>query len=104
MYVIVNVAGEQLKVRENDVLLVNKLPFAVGEQVGFEEVLLCVDDVKMVLGTPTVPGAKVLVKVLGHPKADKVIVFKKRRRKGYAKKQGHRQQYSQVRIEEILIG
>ena len=101
MYAIVEIAGQQFKVAKDDRIFVNRLSNNEGESVDFENVLLVADkDVKV--GTPTVKGAKVSAKVLSHLKGDKVIVFKKRRRKGYRVKNGFRAALTQIQIENIV--
>ena len=101
MYAIVEIAGQQFKVAKDDKIFVNRLSNNEGESVDFENVLLVADkDVKV--GTPTVKGAKVSAKVLSHLKGDKVIVFKKRRRKGYRVKNGFRAALTQIQIENIV--
>lgn len=101
MYAIVEIAGQQFKVAKDDKIYVNRLANGEGESVDFENVLLVADaDVKV--GTPTVKGAKVTAKVLSHVKGDKVIVFKKRRRKGYKVKNGFRAALTQIQIESIV--
>jgi large subunit ribosomal protein L21 len=101
MYAIVNIQGQQFKVEKNQQLFVHRLPNAEGESISTSEVLL-VDNLGAVkVGTPVVSGASVSFKVLSHLKGDKVIVFKKKRRKGYQKKNGHRQQFSKIQIESI---
>jgi len=101
MYAIVEIAGQQFKVAKDDKVYVNRLSNNEGESVDFENVLLVADkDVKV--GTPTVKGAKVTAKVLSHLKGDKVIVFKKRRRKGYKVKNGFRAALTQIQIENIV--
>ncbi len=101
MYAIVEIAGQQFKVAKDDKVYVNRLANNEGESVDFENVLLVADaDVKV--GTPTVKGAKVTAKVLAHVKGDKVIVFKKRRRKGYKVKNGFRASLTQIQIENIV--
>lgn len=102
MYAIVEIAGQQFKVSQGNKVYVNRLEASEGANVDFDNVLL-VDDGKMVqVGTPSVDGAKVSAKVLSHLKGDKVIVFKKKRRKGYQKSNGHRQQLTQISIESIV--
>ena len=100
MYAIVEIAGKQYKVEENKFLYVDKLEGDADAAVDFEKVLL-VDNGAITVGEPTVAGAKVSGKILEQVKADKVIVFKKKRRKGYKVKNGHRQQYTKVMIEKI---
>jgi large subunit ribosomal protein L21 len=101
MYAIVNIQGQQFKVTNNQQIFVHRLPNAEGESLETAEVLLLDQDGKVEVGTPHVGGAKVSFKVLSHLKGDKVIVFKKKRRKGYKKKNGHRQQFSKIVIESI---
>ena len=102
MYAIVEIAGQQFKVEQNKKLFVHLLDASAGDSVDFEKVLLVDNDGKVVVGTPTVKGAKVTAKVLEHVKGDKVIVFKKKRRKGYKKMNGHRQQFTQIQVETIV--
>lgn len=104
MYAIVEIAGQQFKVQKDAKLFVNHLPMKnTGDSLEFDKVLLVDNDGQISVGAPTVEGAKVSAKVLVPlVKGDKVIVFKKRRRKGYQKKNGHRQQYTQIQIESIV--
>lgn len=102
MYAIVEIAGHQFKVEKGKKLFVHQLNAAKGDSVDFENVLLVDNDGKIAVGTPTVDGAKVSAKVLEHVKGDKVLVFKKKRRKGYKKLNGHRQQFTQIQIENIV--
>ena len=102
MYAIVEIAGHQFKVEKDKKLYVHQLDANEGDSVDFEKVLLVDNDGKVAVGTPTVKGAKVSAKVLEHVKGDKVLVFKKKRRKGYKKLRGHRQQYSQIVVENIV--
>ena len=102
MYAIVEIAGQQFKVEKDKKLYVHQLEAEAGESVDFEKVLLVDNDGKVAVGTPTVKGAKVTAKVLEHVKGDKVIVFKKKRRKGYKVKNGHRQQLTQIQVESIV--
>lgn len=101
MYAIVDIAGKQLKVEANQKLYVHRLQAEEGANVEFDKVLLIDNDGVVTVGTPQVEGAKITAKVLAHLKGDKVIVFKKRRRKTYKKKNGHRQCFSQIQIEAI---
>lgn len=101
MYAIVDIAGKQFKVEKDQELFVNKLQNDVDANVTFDNVLLVDNDGKVTVGTPNVKGASVSAKVLEHVKGDKVIVFKKKRRKGYAVKNGHRQDYTKIQIEAI---
>ena len=102
MYAIVEIAGKQFKVTKERYIYVPKMEQAVGASVSFDKVLLVQDEKAIQVGTPTIDSAKVIGKVMQHVKDDKVIVFKKKRRKGYKKKQGHRQGYTQVLVENIL--
>ncbi|MEL6627904.1 MAG: 50S ribosomal protein L21 [Bacteroidota bacterium] len=101
MYAVVNIQGFQFKVEEGQQLYVHRLDNEVDETVAFTEVLLLDNDGDVTVGKPFVEGAAVKAKVLDHLKDDKVIVFKKKRRKGYRKKNGHRQYLSQIEIESI---
>ena len=102
MYAIVEIAGQQFKVEKDSKIYVNRLDAKEGDVVDFDKVLLVDNDGKISVGTPIVKGAKVSVKVLDHVKGDKVLVFKKKRRKGYKKLNGHRQQFTQVQIDAIV--
>ena len=104
MYAIVDIAGFQFKVEKDRKIFVNRLSAEEGETVEFEKVFLTDNDGDIKIGTPVVEGAKVTAKVLAHIKGEKVIVFKKKRRKGYKKRNGHRQYLSQIQIENIQIG
>ncbi|MEQ9300340.1 MAG: 50S ribosomal protein L21 [Cyclobacteriaceae bacterium] len=101
MYAIVDIAGKQFKVSKDQYVYTPRLEGDEGAAVEFDNVLLVDDDGKIKVGQPTIKGAKVSGKILGHGKDDKVIVFKKKRRKGYKKKNGHRQEFSKVLIEDI---
>lgn len=101
MYVIVEIAGQQFKVEKDQQIFVHRLDAEEGAQVEFDKVLLVDDGGKITVGAPAVNGAKVSAKVLSHLKGDKVLIFKKKRRKGYQKLNGHRQQFSQIQIESI---
>ncbi|MEO8148867.1 MAG: 50S ribosomal protein L21 [Bacteroidia bacterium] len=103
MYAIVNIAGQQFKVQNNDNLFVHRLDAEEGANVEFDKVLLVDNDGSITVGSPTVSGAKVSAKVLNHQKGDKVLIFKKKRRKGYQKMNGHRQQYTKIQIENITF-
>lgn len=100
MYAIVEIGGHQYKVSKDQVLFVDKQNVADGK-LSLERVLLVANDKGIKVGTPVVDGAKVEATVLDTVKADKLIVFKKKRRKGYQKKTGHRQKLSQIRIDNI---
>jgi large subunit ribosomal protein L21 len=104
MYAIVEIAGQQFKVAKDQKLFVHHLPQAEGESVEFEKVLLVDDGSDVKVGSPVLNNAKVTAKVLQQlVKGEKVIVFKKKRRKGYQKSNGHRQQFSQILIENIAF-
>ena len=102
MYAIVEIAGKQYKAESNKFIYVDKLSGNDGDQIDFGKVLLVDNGGQITVGAPVIEGAKVAGKILGQHKADKVIVFKKKRRKGYKKKNGHRQQYTKVLIENIV--
>jgi len=102
MYAIVEIAGQQFKVEKDKKLFVHHLDVEVGTSVDFEKVLLVDNDGKVAVGTPTVKGAKITAKVLDHVKGEKVLVFKKKRRKTYQKMNGHRQQFTQIQVETIV--
>ena len=102
MYAIVEIAGQQFNVSRGTKVYVNRLEASEGSKVEFDKVLLIDTDGKVQIGTPSVDGAKVAATVLSHLKGDKVIVFKKKRRKGYQKSNGHRQQLSQILIQGVL--
>lgn len=101
MYAIVDIAGQQFKVEKDQKHYVHRLNESEGEIVDFNKVLLIDNDGKVNIGAPVIEGARVSAKVLQHVKGDKVLVFKKNRRKGYQKLNGHRQQFSQIQIESI---
>ena len=102
MYAIVEIAGQQFKIKKDQKIYVNRLAAEEGAEVEFEKVLLEADGDKIEVGAPVVDGAKVKAKVLAHVKADKVLVFKKKRRKGYQKMNGHRQPMTHIQIEELI--
>lgn len=101
MYAIVDIAGQQFKVAKDQRLYVHRLNAKVGDSVDFDNVLLLDNGGKVNVGAPVISGARVSAKVLGHLKGDKVIVFKKKRRKGYQKSNGHRQYLTQIEISGI---
>lgn len=100
MYAIVEIAGQQFKVTKDQKVFVHRLVEEVGAQVSFNKVLL-LDDGQITIGAPAIKNASVMATVLSHLKGDKVIVFKKKRRKGYEKKNGHRQSLTQIQINSI---
>ena len=101
MNAIVEISGKQFKVEKNTKLFVNRLDAKEGEKVTFGNVLLLDNGSKLVVGKPTVKDATVEAKVLKHLKDDKIIVFKKKRRKGYKVKNGHRQALTEIIIEKV---
>ena len=101
MYAIVEIAGQQFKVEKDQQIFVHRLDLKEGEKITFDNVLLIETNGKVKVGAPNVSGAKVTAKVLEHLKGDKVIVFKKKRRKGYRVKNGHRQYLSKIEIQKI---
>ncbi|RLD43793.1 MAG: 50S ribosomal protein L21 [Bacteroidetes bacterium] len=101
MYAIVEIAGQQFKVEKNNQIFVHRLEGEEGASLEFDKVLLIEDGKSIKVGTPTVEGAKVSAKIISHLKGDKVIVFKKKRRKGYKNKNGHRQYLTKISIENI---
>ena len=101
MYAIVEIAGHQYKVEKDQRIFVNRLEGKEGSQVNFENVLLIEDKGKVTVGAPAIKGAKVSAKIESHLKGDKVIVFKKKRRKGYKVKNGHRQYLTKLTIGAI---
>jgi large subunit ribosomal protein L21 len=103
MYAVVEIAGRQFKVSQNDSILVPTLKEQTGAKVRFDRILLVEGDAGVRVGHPTVAGAAVEATVLDQVKGDKVIVFKKKRRKGYRVKRGHRQAYTRVQITNIAV-
>jgi large subunit ribosomal protein L21 len=101
MYAIVEIAGKQYRVAPNDTIAIPTLKRKAGEKVNFDKVLLLGADKEVHVGNPVVAGAKVEATVLGQVKAEKVIVFKKKRRKNYRRTRGHRQGYTHVQITSI---
>jgi len=102
MYAIVNIAGQQFKVEKDQKLFVHRLENKEGDAVRFDEVLLIDNDKNILVGEPTIKGAMITGKVLSHAKADKIKVFKKKRRKGYKVLNGHRQSLTEIQIQEIV--
>lgn len=101
MYAVVEIAGKQYKAEEKKFLYVDRLEGKEGAKVSFDKVLLVDNGSKVDVGTPTVSGVKISGKILEEVKGDKVLVFKKKRRKGYKKLNGHRQKYTKILIEKI---
>lgn len=104
MYAIIEIGGQQFKVAENDEIYVARLPHETDKNFNIDQVLLVTDDKgKVTVGKPVIKGSMVQATVLDHVKADKVIVFKKIRRKGYQKRTGHRQPLTKIRIDKISV-
>jgi large subunit ribosomal protein L21 len=101
MYAIVEISGQQHKVQKDQYLYVNKLTGEAGAALTFDQVLLVGNGDNVTVGSPVVSGALIQARIMEHVKGAKVIVFKKKRRKGYKKRNGHRQQYTKVMIEGI---
>lgn len=101
MFAIVDIQGQQFKVSKNQYVYVHRLSAEEGSTVTFDKVLLVTDDKGVKIGAPYVSGTTVSAKVVSHLKGDKVLVFKKKRRKGYQKMNGHRQSFTKINIESI---
>ncbi len=101
MFAIVTIAGQQFKVSKGEEIFVNLLDAQEGDSLSFDDVLLVSDDSNTTIGSPVVDSASVKATVLGEERGDKVIVFKKKRRKGYKVKNGHRQSYTKIKIDAI---
>ena len=102
MYAVIQTGGKQYRVAEGDTIRVEKLEGDVGSKVEFDDVLM-VGGEKVVVGKPHVSGAKVTAEIIAQDLAKKIIVFKRKRRKNYRRKQGHRQGFTEVRVDEILV-
>ena len=103
MYAIVEIAGQQFKVEQNDEIFVHRLEGDPGTKMEFDQVLLLDNDGKVSVGRPLVEGSSISGTIVDHARGDKVVVFKKKRRKGYEKESGHRQDFSKVLIENINV-
>ncbi len=103
MIAIVNIAGQQFKVAKDQEIFVHRLEANAGDSMSFDEVLLVDNDGSISVGTPNVSGASVNATVIDHVKGDKVLVFKKKRRKGYRRKNGHRQSFTKIKIDGINV-
>ena len=101
MYAIVSIAGQQFKVEKGKKVFVHKLPGVVGDEISFDKVMLISHDGKVHVGTPYLPEAVVVGQIIAQVRGDKVLVFKKKRRKGYQKLNGHRQFFTEILIEDI---
>ena len=102
MYAIVDIAGQQFKVVKDQQIFVHRLEGKEGDKVSFDQVLLIDNDGAIAVGAPAIKDAAVTGKIIEHLRGDKVIVFKKKRRKGYQKRNGHRQDFTKIQIESIL--
>ncbi len=102
MYAIVNIAGQQFRVEKNQKLFVHRLEEKEGETVSFDEVLLIDNDKTVIVGEPNIKGAMISGKVISHTRGNKIKVFKKKRRKGYRVRTGHRQYLTEIQIEDII--
>ncbi len=103
MYAVFRTGGKQFRAEPGNTLRIPSLSAEPGESVTFEEILLTSDGEAVQVGTPMVEGAKVKAEVLGHGRDRKIIVFKRKRRKNYRRKQGHRQGFTEIRVDEILV-
>lgn len=101
MIAIVIIAGQQFKVSEGQELFVHQLEATAGTSVSFDQVLMVDNSGSVQVGTPVLSNAKVNATVIGNQKGDKVVIFKKKRRKGYQKKNGHRQSFTKIKIDSI---
>ena len=103
MYAIVEIAGQQFKIEKDNKVFVHRLKAEEGSQIVFDRVMLVENDGNVKVGAPTVAGAKVTATVVNHLKGEKVLVFKKKKRKGYQKMNGHRQYLTAIKIDDITI-
>jgi len=102
MYAIVDIAGQQFKVKKNDVVIANRIAGDAGAEVEFDKVMLLAGDDGTKVGAPYVNGAKVMATIVGHEKGDTVVIFKKKRRKTFQVKNGHRQPLTRLEIKDIV--
>ena len=103
MYAVIKTGGKQYRVKEGDVLRVEKLAGEKGSSIELTGVLSAGEGSDIKVGIPEIPGAKVTAEIIGHGKDKKVDIFKKKRRKGYTKRQGHRQSYTSIRVKDIKV-
>jgi large subunit ribosomal protein L21 len=103
MYAVIKTGGKQFKVTEGDTLKIEKLPTEVGKAFSLNSVLTLVDGDKVTIGKPMIKGASINATVVSHGKGDKVKIFKMNRRKGYRKSQGHRQSFTEIKINKIEV-
>ena len=104
LHAIIETGGKQYRVGEGDIVFIEKLPAEAGEEVTFDKGLAVVGDGTNAIGTPVVEGAKVTAKVVKNGKGKKIHIFKYKPKKGYRRRQGHRQPYTQVQIESVVLG
>lgn len=102
MYAIIEIAGQQFKVEKDQKIFTHRLEQKEGSQIDIDSVLLLDNDKNVLVGEPTISGARIVARVLSHLKGDKIKIFKKKKRKGYQILNGHRQQFTQIQIEEII--
>ena len=103
-YAVIRTGGKQYRVTPGELLRVESLKGDIGSDIEFSDVLLTSNEGNVQVGTPLVPGAMVTAQVIEHGKERKIIVFKKKRRKGYRRKKGHRQHFTAVRVKDITFG
>lgn len=103
MYAVFRTGGKQFRAEPGGRIRVPALEAEAGDSVTFDDVLLTSDGDEVKVGSPVVDGATVKAEVVGHGRGDKVIVFKRKRRKGFRRKQGHRQDYTEIRVDEIVV-
>ena len=103
MYVIVAISGKQYRVSKGDTIKVSSQNWKVGDQIKFDQVLLTDNGKNIAVGTPTVAGAYVTVEILEHNRDKKLLIYKKKRRKGYQRKNGHRQRYTLLKVNRLQI-
>jgi large subunit ribosomal protein L21 len=103
MIAVVNIAGQQFKISSGQKIYVHRQEGEKDDKVSFDQVLMLIDGDSTQVGLPTVGGASISATILGHVKGDKVIVYKKKKRKGYEKKNGHRQSFTQILVDSINI-
>ena len=103
MYAFFKTGGKQFRAEPGSTIRVPSLDAEPGDNIEFDEVLLAADGDDVSVGTPVLEGARVKAEVLRHGRDDKIIVFKRKRRKGYRKKQGHRQKFTEIRVDEVVV-
>ena len=103
MYVIVAISGKQYRVSKGDTIKVSSQNWEVGDRVKFDQVLITDNGKNVIVGTPTIAGASVIVEILEHNRDKKLLIYKKKRRKGYQRKNGHRQGYSLLKVNKLQM-